>query len=217
MGDSYSSGTGIHKSQSDYHNGDACCRDFETTPGSKLARLEGKEHIIPACAGDEIPQIFDQFTAMQADYPEEAARGWEDSVIMLTIGGNDIRSNAGRGWADILVNCIIGFYDDCHKEDGNQVANFDEVPGLGRHPCQLHHRLLRRLPQGGWEPGGQLRRGAGAGPTSLSTASSAFTTIATRRMGTRWPTSTRCRGWADILVNCIIGFYDDCHKEDGNQ
>jgi len=127
LGDSYSSGTGIHKHVSDYHQGDECCRDFKTTPGAQLASFEGMRHIIPACAGDQIPQVQDQFTAMQADYPEEAARGWENSVITLTIGGNDIRSNAGQSWPEILTSCIIGFYDNCHTEDGNQVANFDEV------------------------------------------------------------------------------------------
>merc|ERR1719330_465065 len=57
MGDSYSSGTGIYKHLSQYHNGDECCRDFKTTPGSQLANHEGKQHLMPACAGDEIPQI----------------------------------------------------------------------------------------------------------------------------------------------------------------
>jgi len=129
MGDSYSSGTGIHKHLSDYHEGDACCRDFKTTPGAQLASFEGMRHIIPACAGDELPQIRTQFTNMQAEYPEEAARGWENSVMMFTIGGNDIRSNDGKSWPDILVDCIIGFYSNCHTDPSNQVANFDEVQG----------------------------------------------------------------------------------------
>lgn len=129
MGDSYSSGTGIHKHVSDYHNGDMCCRDFQTTPGAQLASQTGMQHIMPACGGDQIPQIRDQFSTMQAEYPEEAARGWEDSMIFFTIGGNDVRSHGGDGWADILVNCIISFYGDCHKEHANQVANWEELQG----------------------------------------------------------------------------------------
>jgi len=127
LGDSYSSGTGIHRRVSDYYNGEACCRDFELTPGGRLASQQGLQHLMPACAGDEIPQIKDQFSALQASNPAEAAKGWEGSTFMFTIGGNDIRSNDGSSWVDILVNCILSFYGDCHLAEGNQVANFPEV------------------------------------------------------------------------------------------
>jgi len=127
LGDSYSSGTGIHKKLSDYYNGEACCRDFDLTPGGRLAGQQGLQHLMPACAGHEIPQIKDQFSALQASNPAEAARGWEGSTLMFTIGGNDIRSNDGSSWVDILVNCILSFYGNCHLADGNQVANFPQV------------------------------------------------------------------------------------------
>lgn len=129
MGDSYSSGTGIHKYIRDYHEGDKCCREFKTTPGGQLSQMEGKTHLMPACGGDELPQIREQFAGLQENYPEEAARDWQGSTMMLTIGGNDIRSNGGDSWPGILVNCIISFYTDCHKKDSNQVANFDELRG----------------------------------------------------------------------------------------
>lgn len=129
LGDSYSSGTGIHKRLSDYHNGDTCCRDFKTTPGSQVANNEGMQHIMPACAGDEIPQIRDQFANLQSQYPAEAARGWEGSVMAFTIGGNDVRSNGGDSWIGLLLNCIGSFYTDCHEKEANQVANFDELEG----------------------------------------------------------------------------------------
>jgi len=127
MGDSYASGTGIHKYTSSYHEGDECCRDFKTTPGSQLAKQEGQQHLIPACASDELPDISQQFSDLQRDYPQEASRKWEGSTMMLTIGGNDIRSNDGSSWPGILINCIISFYTDCHKKHANQVANFGEV------------------------------------------------------------------------------------------
>jgi len=127
LGDSYTSGTGIHRSLSDYYNGEACCRDFELTAGGQVASQQGLQHLMPACAGDEIPQIKDQFSALQASNPAEAAKGWEGSTFMFTIGGNDIRSNDGSSWVDILVNCILSFYGDCHLAEANQVANFPEV------------------------------------------------------------------------------------------
>jgi len=129
MGDSYSSGTGIHKYIFQYHEGDKCCREFKTTPGGQLANQEGLPHLLPACAGDELPQIREQWAGLQASHPAETARGWEGSTMMLTIGGNDIRSNGGDSWPGILVNCIVSFYTDCHKKSDNQVANFDEIRG----------------------------------------------------------------------------------------
>jgi len=133
LGDSYSSGTGIHNDLSDYDDnngglfGSLCCREFDTTPGGRVASQQGKQHLMPACAGDEIPQIKEQFSDLQANHPAEAANGWEGSTFMFTIGGNDIRSNDGSSWVNILVNCILSFYGDCHRAEGNQVANFPEV------------------------------------------------------------------------------------------
>jgi len=127
MGDSYASGTGIHKYISSYHEGDECCRDFKTTPGSRLAKQDGKQHFIPACAGDELPGIREQLSSLQNDHRQEVSRGFEGSTFMLTIGGNDIRSNDGASWPEILTNCIIGFSGDCHKKSENQVANFDAL------------------------------------------------------------------------------------------
>lgn len=127
MGDSYSSGTGIHRLIRDYHEGDKCCREFKTTPGAQVARNEGKPHLMPACGGDELPDIKKQFAGLQADHPEEAAKGWDGSTMMFTIGGNDVLSNGGDNWPGILVNCIVSFYTDCHKKHSNQVANFDKL------------------------------------------------------------------------------------------
>jgi len=127
LGDSYASGTGIHNKISDYHEGDECCREFATTQGGRVAASQGKQHLMPACAGHEIPGIKRQFNELQAAHPAEVAAGWEGSTFMSTIGGNDIRSHGGEGWSGILVNCILSFYGDCHRQHENQVANFAEV------------------------------------------------------------------------------------------
>jgi len=127
MGDSYASGTGIHKNLSDYHNGDSCCRDFKLTPGGQLANFEGKQHLLPACAGDEIPQIREQWSTLQAEYPQEVAQGWEGSTFMFTIGGNDLRSHGGDSWVALLVKCIASASLWCHRLDQNQVGNFPEI------------------------------------------------------------------------------------------
>lgn len=126
LGDSYSSGAGIHSKMSDYEGG-SCARDHRTTPGVKYAAAQGLEGINVACAGGEIPEAFQQFDALQAEHTEEAASGWPDSVFLFTIGGNDIKSFKGEAWPDILTGCIMSFYGGCHEADENQVANFDEV------------------------------------------------------------------------------------------
>lgn len=126
LGDSYSSGAGIHSKMSDYEGGN-CARDHRTTPGVKYAAAQGLEGINVACAGDEIPQAFQQFDALQAEYGGEAASGWPDSVFLFTIGGNDVKSFAGEAWPDILTSCIMSFYGGCHEEDRNQIGNWDEV------------------------------------------------------------------------------------------
>lgn len=134
MGDSYSSGTGIHKDINKYQGTPLeCTRDFDKIPGAQLAYAEGLKSINIACGGDELDSglygdgIFKQFDELQATYPEEASGDWAGSTFVWTIGGNDIRSNGGDAWPGILVSCIISFYSDCHKEEKNQVANFDSV------------------------------------------------------------------------------------------
>jgi len=126
LGDSYSSGAGIHSKMSDYEGG-SCARDHKTTPGVKYAAAQGLTGVNVACAGGEIPEAFQQFDALQAEHKDEAASGWPDSVFLFTIGGNDIKSFKGEAWPDILTGCIMSFYGGCHEAEENQVANFDEV------------------------------------------------------------------------------------------
>jgi len=131
MGDSYSSGTGIFKRNQDYEGGD-CLQDYKTIPGAQLANQEGLRSVNVACAGGELPDINQQFTDLQADYPQDAASGWNGSVMVFTIGGNDIRTHKGEGWGGLMGSCIASFYGGCHTADENQVANFDELEtGLG--------------------------------------------------------------------------------------
>jgi len=126
LGDSYSSGCGIHKSPNDYEGGD-CMRDHKTIPGAKYTKANGGQGINAACAGGQLPDAIQQFSDLQAANKNDAASGWEGSVLFFTIGGNDIRSNKGENWPGILTSCILSFYGDCHKKAENQVGNFDEL------------------------------------------------------------------------------------------
>jgi len=126
LGDSYSSGTGIFKSAKDYEGGD-CLQDYKTIPGAQLANQEGLRSVNVACAGGELPDINQQFTDLQANYAQDAAKGWNGSVMVMTVGGNDIRTKKGEGWGDLLGSCIASFYGGCHTEADNQVGNFNEL------------------------------------------------------------------------------------------
>ena len=134
LGDSYSSGSGIHKNASSYddhgpeaHSFDratrlgssACQRELDETPGPRLADELDAESIFIACAGAVIREIPAQVRA--ADIPGDG----DGTLITLTIGGNDLRTERGENWPDALVRCITSA--GCHGSDRNQLANLDDI------------------------------------------------------------------------------------------
>jgi len=137
LGDSYSSGCGIFASEGSYSGTPASClKDSDLIAGGQFAAANGMESVNFACAGDlfdsgsaaDGPQgIINQFDQLQAAYPDDAAAGWEGSVITFTIGGNDVLSYDGDNWAGVLGGCILCFGCACHEQQGNQPANLDEI------------------------------------------------------------------------------------------
>lgn len=123
LGDSYSSGVGIYTFASRYDGGD-CWRVLDKTPGAKFAKTENMNSHMGACSGGELPDVIQQFDKLQADFPEDAASGWAGSVILFTIGGNDLRTHKGESWPGLLQSCIMSFYGACHEEAQNQLKNF---------------------------------------------------------------------------------------------
>ena len=151
LGDSFSSGTGIHPdgdqydeefggyvcinegtdneecyqfTPSDKHN---CWRELDTTPGPMLAEETSKESIFLACKSARVEHVQAQVDYLKAnpDWETNNSDGWEDSVVLLTAGGNDLRTYGGEGWTGLLTTCVTD--TDCHKEDENQIENWDEV------------------------------------------------------------------------------------------
>ena len=101
LGDSYSSGSGIHRNASDYddhgpgaHSFDrstrlgssACQRELDETPGPRLAERLDAESVFVACAGAVIREIPAQVRA--ADIPGDGS----GTLVTMTIGGNDLRT-----------------------------------------------------------------------------------------------------------------------------
>lgn len=134
LGDSYSSGSGIHRDADDYddhgppdHSFDpatrlgsgACHRELDETPGPRLAAEIGADAVFVACAGADIGEIPAQVRA--ADIPARGA----GTLVYLTIGGNDIRTARGENWPDALIRCITSAR--CDRSEKNRIATFDTI------------------------------------------------------------------------------------------
>jgi hypothetical protein len=134
LGDSYSSGSGIHRNASSYddhgpeaHSFDpstrlgssACQRELDETPGPRLAAQLGAESVFIACAGAVIGEIPNQVRA--AHIPGDGG----GTLVTMTIGGNDLRTVRDENWPDALVRCITSAH--CHESSKNQMANLDDI------------------------------------------------------------------------------------------
>ncbi len=134
LGDSYSSGQGIHADASDYDDhgppahsfspatrlgGSTCHREDDTTPGPRLAVRLGAESVFVACAGARIGDVGNQLDAAAIDGAGAGA------LVTITIGGNDLRTAGGEDWPDVLIDCITS--SRCDRDGANQIANLDVI------------------------------------------------------------------------------------------
>jgi hypothetical protein len=151
LGDSYSSGSGIHRNASSYddhgpaaHSFDpstrlgssACQRELDETPGPRLASQLGADSVFVACAGAVVREIPAQMKA--AGIPGDGA----GTVVTITIGGNDLRTGRDENWPDALMRCITSAR--CHESSKNQMANLDDI----RHDLTATYRAIgERYPE----------------------------------------------------------------------
>lgn len=134
LGDSYSSGQGIHDDADQYddhgppaHSFDpdtrlgasTCHRELDTTPGPLLADQLGAESIFVACAGAVIAEIDNQLDV--ADIPGDGA----GTLITMTIGGNDLQTGEGYDWPAALLDCITSF--GCNDDEVGGLSNLDTI------------------------------------------------------------------------------------------
>lgn len=124
IGDSYAAGTGVHASRKDYDD-TYCYVEKDTIPGGKYAFTRGLDHIVSACAGDDVAETVAQWDDLQLRYSNEATDLWEGSVIIISTGGNSVRTGRGENFEGSLVRCLTT--GRCHKEEDNQVVNYDDV------------------------------------------------------------------------------------------
>ena len=134
LGDSYSSGSGIHRNASSYDDhgpeahsfnrvtrlgSSACQRELDETPGPRLAAQLDADSVFIACAGAVIREIPAQVRAA-AILGDGAG-----TLVTLTIGGNDLRTARDENWPDALTRCITSMH--CHESSKNQMANLDQI------------------------------------------------------------------------------------------
>jgi len=146
LGDSYSSGTGIHRDGFDYdvefggnptfsgisydftaNSEHACWMETDTTPGPRYASLMGQESVFLGCGGAQLPHVNSQLDYLLAKYPVDRANNFQGSTFLFTIGGNDIRTNDGKTWPELLEHCIKLPFKGCHKKSENHITNFAAI------------------------------------------------------------------------------------------
>jgi lysophospholipase L1-like esterase len=134
LGDSYSSGMGIHRDAGDFDDqgpvaqsfhdstrigSSACHRELDTTPGARLAEQLDADFVMVACAGARIGHIGHQLDA--ADIGGDGG----GTLVTITVGGNDLVTYHGDNWPEVLLECITDL--SCDDSDRNGIANLDAI------------------------------------------------------------------------------------------
>ncbi len=150
LGDSYSSGMGIHRDAGDFDDhgpaaqffdsttrigSSACHRELDTTPGARLADELGADFSMIACAGARIEHV-----GRQLDVAKITRQG-DGTLVTITIGGNDLVTHHGDAWPDVLIECITDL--SCDDTDRNGIANLVEIE---HDLTALYGRIGERFP-----------------------------------------------------------------------
>lgn len=154
LGDSFSSGTGIYKKGSNYdqeyggktvYDGvtyeltyradEECWRDMTLTPGPRYAKKYDMESVFLACKGAEVEHVTNQLDLLNAMYPEDRRQSWQNSIFILTLGGNNMRTTETETEdklriAELIEKCIRKLTSECHEERSNQISNFVAIEHL---------------------------------------------------------------------------------------
>lgn len=114
FGDSFSAGTGIYSRGSRYDNARSL-REIHSTPGAKIAEEFRATNTNIACQNDTIAKIRRQIDQMS--FPDLG----DGVLILITAGGNDIRTRRGKNWPRVIGNCLLPGLKGCHKRKRNRI------------------------------------------------------------------------------------------------
>lgn len=136
IGDSFSAGTGIYPRGVSYDE-PRCLREVHSTPGAKLATEFRASSLNIACQNAKIAQV--QRQADSLSFPDQG----DGDLILVTAGGNDIRTRKNRNWGELIADCLVPGLRGCHKRKKNRIRNFDEVQ---ESLVDLYQDLANRAP-----------------------------------------------------------------------
>ena len=125
IGDSYSAGYGVLSNDQSAFGGSCEDPDYQNpseVPGGRLAADLDVPLEFQACGGATIPDVAEQFRTAS----ESIAGDGSGTVIVLTAGGNDVRTERGEMWTDLILRCIV-FEFNCENSSENRVTNFVDV------------------------------------------------------------------------------------------
>lgn len=136
LGDSYSAGVGMYADASDYDD-PTCWREDDDTPAARVARARGGTLRDEACSGAETGDILSQFNRAIG------TGDGSDTLIVLTAGGNNIRTKGGDNWPTLLRKCILGL-SGCSSKDSNQVGNWASMESAVE---SMYRSMIARAPR----------------------------------------------------------------------
>lgn len=120
FGDSFSAGTGIYDRGDNYDN-KACLREIHSTPGAMIADEFDADSMNFACQNDRIDEVMQQIN--DADFPTQG----QGDLILVTAGGNDLRTRGDRNWSGLIQACLASTYRGCQRPKKHQIRNFATV------------------------------------------------------------------------------------------
>ncbi len=124
LGDSWSAGIGL---LSDSVRADTTiCRAASSAAfphGVRLAKEMDAEYTFSACNGSTIARARSQVAVAH----RALGGSGEGTLIVLSAGGNDLRSHGGDDWPTVLEDCIRRWFGHCNEDADNHVANFEEI------------------------------------------------------------------------------------------
>lgn len=124
IGDSFAAGTGWHTTRILYDFW-ACLREDDRTHGPRIAKHFDAQHVHLACQGDKVSDTLSQWVD---GFGSRFITGTgEDALIVVSAGGNSIKTTDDSVWAKVVLRCLSPFSTNCHEQEKNQPANLSEV------------------------------------------------------------------------------------------